>query len=245
MSNFKYDVAAKVTTDILQSKTKIQELKGIPEEDSQFTYDNGIRTWVGALFVDIRESTILFKQKDVDVVSRIIRAFFNEILFILNQNTNCREIGIRGDCVYSIYSAPLRDNVLSILDDAVAINSFNKMFQTILLKNNMPTFKTGIGLGCSKDLVIKAGRKGKNHLIWVGDAVVNASKLSNQGSKDDFDVIVMDSCFYENIKEYDMNSQKKYSDVFIKKHSKILGEEVYHSSVVFSDINSWIKENYG
>ena len=78
----------------------------------------------------------------------------------MNQNDNYREIGIRGDCVFAIYSAPKQKDLSKILDDAAMIVSFNKMFQDILKDNNMPTFKIGIGLGASKDLVIKAGKKG-------------------------------------------------------------------------------------
>lgn len=35
----------------------------------------------------------------------------------------------------------------------------SKMFQGILQDYSMPTFEIGIGLGCSEDLVIKAGKK--------------------------------------------------------------------------------------
>ena len=85
----------------------------------------------------------------------------------------------------------------------------------------MPKFKIGIGLGCSKDLVIKAGKKGTgiNDLIWIGDAVIDACKLSSQGNIDSFEPIVMSDCFYTNIKDGKANSKETYSDCCSQKYS--------------------------
>ena len=89
--------------NILLSKTKIEDKDKIPASDSEFTYTNGIRTWVGALFVDIVNSSELCKTPNEDT-ARILRAFCSEIIAILKDDSNYREIGIRGDCVYCIYT---------------------------------------------------------------------------------------------------------------------------------------------
>lgn len=247
MPIFNFNEEEKKINSIIHSKTEIKPLDTIPNDDSQFTYENGVKTWVGALFVDIRDSTNYFKNNKEEIVARIMRAFCSEIIYILNQNDNYREIGIRGDCVFAIYSVPMKEDISKILDDAAMIVSFNKMFQDILKDNNMPSFKIGIGLGASKDLVIKAGKKGTgiNDYIWIGDSVVNASKLSNQGNKDGFDEIVMDSCFYSNIKDFNMNQNKKYSQVFSMKYSYSLRENVYHGSVYYTNVDEWRKQHYG
>lgn len=247
MAYFDFNVEEKKINDILHSKTTIETLTNIPSDESQFTYENGIKTWVGSLFVDIRDSSNYFKNNKEEIVARIMRAFCNEIIYILNQNSNYREIGIRGDCVFAIYTAPNKKDLEGILDDAAMIVSFNKMFQTILKDNNMPQFYIGIGLGASEDLVIKAGKKGTgiNDFIWIGDAVVNASKLSSQGNKDGFSDIVMDSCFYSNIKDFNMNENKKYYNVFNSKYSNILKETVYHGSVYYTDVDTWRNNHYG
>lgn len=57
-------------------------------------------------FVDIRESSKLFTDKDKEKVAKIIRSFTSEIIEILREDDNLREIGIRGDCVYAIYTTP-------------------------------------------------------------------------------------------------------------------------------------------
>lgn len=247
MPLFNFNDEERKVNSILHSKTEIKPLDTIPNDESQFTYENGVRTWVGALFVDIRDSTNYFKNNKEEIIARIMRAFCNEVIYILNQNDNYREIGIRGDCVFAIYSVPMKEDISTILDDAAMIVSFNKMFQDILKDNSMPTFKIGIGLGASNDLVIKAGKKGTgiNDYIWIGDSVINASKLSNQGNKDGFDEIVMDSCFYSNIKDFNMNKAKKYSDVFNMKYSYNLRENVYHGLIYYTDVDDWRKNHYG
>ena len=168
--------------DIINSKTKIVEKKNIPKLDnSTFTYGNGVKTWVGAIFVDIRDSSKLFKNCNEDKLARMLRAFSNEIIKIL-KSINCyRQIGIRGDCVYGIYNVPSQMKVYNMFDLAIQINTFLKTYNRILKENQYETIQVGIGVGCSKDLVIKVGLEQTdiNDMIWIGDAVVDASKLSN------------------------------------------------------------------
>lgn len=151
--------------DILTSKTSIKEMDSIPSNEDEFTYENGIKTWVGALFVDIRNSTDYFKKNKAEKISRVMRAFCSEIISILQKDENFRQIGIRGDCVYGIFSVPLKRDLICILENAILINTFQEMFQKILFENSMPTFEIGIGLGCSEDLVIKAGKRGRASTI--------------------------------------------------------------------------------
>lgn len=242
MQDYDYKEGRKRINAILNSKTKIKESTSIPKYESEFTYENGISTWVGALFVDIRDSTVYFKENKSEHVARIMRAFCSEIITILNKNDNYRQIGIRGDCIYAIYSAPLQADLINILNDAIMINTFNKMFQKILENNNLKTFKIGIGLGVSKDLIVKAGKKGTgiSDNIWIGDAVIDASKLSNQGNKYGFKPIVMDANFYYNIKDYKADEKYQYSHYFEERKSNILYTNVYHGYMVYPGFNDWI-----
>ena len=242
MQDYDYKEGRKRINAILNSKTKIKESTSIPKYESEFTYENGISTWVGALFVDIRDSTVYFKENKSEHVARIMRAFCSEKITILNKNDNYRQIGIRGDCIYAIYSAPLQADLINILNDAIMINTFNKMFQKILENNNLKTFKIGIGLGVSKDLIVKAGKKGTgiSDNIWIGDAVIDASKLSNQGNKYGFKPIVMDANFYYNIKDYKADEKYQYSHYFEERKSNILYTNVYHGYMVYPGFNDWI-----
>lgn len=116
------------------------------------------------------------------------------------------------------------------------------MFQKILSNYHLPTFKIGIGLGCSKDLVIKAGKKGTgiNDFIWIGDAVIDACKLSSQGNADGFKTIVMSNCFYNNIKNKKANDKKTYSAYCSLSFSYKLNEKVWHCNMVRTEFDNWI-----
>lgn len=96
---YDYKKSKETVESILASPTKIAKKDSIPSSDSEFTYENGIKAWVGALFVDIVDSSNLFKSPNEDT-ARIIRSFCSEIISILKDDDNYREIGIRGElCV--------------------------------------------------------------------------------------------------------------------------------------------------
>ena len=42
---------------ILNSTIEIVEKKSIPQNDAEWTYANGIKTWISAIFVDLRDSS--------------------------------------------------------------------------------------------------------------------------------------------------------------------------------------------
>ena len=247
MGGFNYEESRIRIEDILNSKTDIKEVDSISNDEDGFTYENGVRTWIGALFIDIRNSTNYFKDNNSEKVARVMRAFTSELIEILRRNKKYVQIGIRGDCVYAIYSTPKKNDLNDILSDACFINTFQQMFQKILKKKGWPTFEIGIGLGASQDLVIKAGRKGTgiNDNIWIGDAVIDASKLSNEGNTSGIDPIVMDSCFYDNIKDFDANENHKYSYYVKSVRSSNLSEYVYCCNMITIDFDNWIKDRFG
>ena len=247
MGGFNYEESRKRIEDILNSKTDIKEVDSISNDEDGFTYENGVKTWVCAMFIDIRNSTNYFKDNNPEKVARIMRAFTSELIEILRRNKKYVQIGIRGDCVYAIYSTPKKNDLNDILSDACFINTFQKMFQKILKKKGWPTFEIGIGLGASKDLVIKAGKKGTgiNDNIWIGDAVIDASKLSNEGNTSGIEPMVMDSCFYENIKDFNANDKFKYSHYINRVKSEKINEYVYCCNMITIDFDNWVKDRFG
>ena len=140
--------------DILTSKTEIVKKDKIPSNDDEFTYSNGIKSWVGAIFVDMVGSSALCKTAD-EKTARIFRAFCSETIAILKDDPNYRQIGIRGDCVYSINSVSYQRDLVNLFYSAVRIHTFLEMFRKQLQNHNYETIKAGIGLGCSEDLIIK------------------------------------------------------------------------------------------
>jgi class 3 adenylate cyclase len=240
--SYDYKQGKRNIIDILSSKTDVQETDSIPASDQEFTYDNGIKAWTSAIFIDIVDSTNLFKNAKQEKLARMMRAFVSELIAILKDDPNQRQIGIRGDCVFGIYSTPTKEDIARIFDTAAFVNAFITMYQQILSNYSLPTFKAGIGLGASQELIVKTGSKGTgiNDLIWIGDAVVDASKLSSEANRDYFGPILMDSCFYENIQDADAGFNHTNKDFIKIAYSQKLHESVYSSDVVNSDFSNWI-----
>ena len=131
MSDYDYKEGKKRIQDILNNKLSVNEQDLIPNE-SQFTFENAYYGWVTAIFVDIRNSTKLFSEGDKEKVSKIIRSFTSEIIEILRKDENLREIGIRGDCVYAIYTTPSQNHEYSCLDKTSMINTYMQMLNKLL-----------------------------------------------------------------------------------------------------------------
>lgn len=242
---YDYKKSKETIESILKSPTKIVEKSGVPSTDSEFTYENGIKSWVGALFVDIVDSSKLFQTPNEDT-ARVIRSFCSEIISILKDDSNYREIGIRGDCVYCIYNTPYQIDLVNIFCQAYRINTFMCMLNKLLEKNGYSPISAGIGLGCSQDLIIKAGQNGSgiNDKIWIGKAVVDAAHLSDVANRTGISPIAMSPLFYENIIEYLCKEDKQYNS-WIKSHSSgVYGSiDYYHCNVIETDFNTWIEEN--
>lgn len=242
---YDYKKSKEAVESILRSPTKIVEKSLIPSSDSEFTYENGIKTWVGALFVDIVDSSKLFKSPNEDT-ARIIRSFCSELISILKDDSNYREIGIRGDCVYCIYNAPYQTDLVEIFRHAYRINSFMQMLNKLLNKFGFPTIRAGIGLGCSQDLIIKAGQSGSgiNDKIWIGKAVVDAAHLSDVANRNGVSAIAMSPLFYDNVIEHLCKENEKYKSWISSHTSGYYGSvDYYHCSIIETDFDKWIEEN--
>lgn len=242
---YDYKKSKDAIESILASPTKIVDKDSIPSSDSEFTYENGIKAWVGALFVDIVNSCNLFQSPNEDT-ARIIRCFCSEIISILKDDNNYREIGIRGDCVYCIYNTSYQEDLVDIFRHAYRINSFINMLNKLLKKNGYSTIRAGIGLGCGQELIIKAGQSGSgiNDKIWIGKAVVDASNLADVANRDRISPIAMSPLFYRNIIEHLCKYNKNYRS-WINAHSVgYCGSiDYYYCDIIEDNFEKWIKEN--
>lgn len=111
----------------------------------------------------------------------------------MRDDDNLREIGIRGDCVYAVYTSPLKTDIYECADKCFYVNTFMKMLNKLLKQHSLPEIKVGIGLSSAQELVVKAGRKGVgiNSKIWIGKAVTRACHYANYGNKDGNPAIVL------------------------------------------------------
>ncbi len=224
--------------NILKSTTPIESKDLIPS-DQEFTYENGISCWVSAIFVDMKNSSELFKTKN-EKLARLLRAFTSEVITIFQNFSQYNQIGIRGDCVYSIYSVSKKEDLNKIFDIAVYVNTFMKMLNKLLSENKYPTIGVGIGLGCDEELIIKAGRSGTgiNDKIWIGRAVVDAANLSSIANRHGYKKIAMNSCFYNNIKDISDNKEEWFNHI---SSATYFDADFYECDVIKTDFNEWIK----
>jgi class 3 adenylate cyclase len=243
MASYDYKAGKVRIKEILDNNLDVIEQSKVPS-DSEFTFDNGYYSWVSSIFVDIRKSSQLFADEDKEKVSKIIRSFTSEIIEILRKDDNLREIGIRGDCVYAIYTTPSKDNIYELADKTFYINTFMKMLNKLLSDKNYPTISVGIGMSTAEELVVKAGRKdvGINSKVWIGKAVTTASNLSSLGSKNGLKQIVFSSCSYNNfIDELVSRSGEKAKEWFTQRYSSSYGT-YYDANIVKTDFDDWIDE---
>ena len=242
---YDFQKSKETVESILSSPTKIVEKDSIPASDGEFTYANGIKAWVGALFVDIVNSSKLFQCANEDT-ARIIRGFCSEIISILKEDPNYCEIGIRGDCVYSIYDAPYQRDLADIFQHAYRINSFLNMFNKILIKHGYNAISAGIGLGCDQELIVKAGQNGSgiNDKIWIGKAVVDAAHLADTANRNGISPIAMSPSFYNNIKDILFEKNANYKS-WIQAHISAYysSPDFYHCNIIEKEFDAWIKEN--
>ena len=240
MAGYNYQEGKERVENILDNALEVIENDKIPS-DENFTFSNAYYGWVTGIFVDIRDSSKLFSNGDKELVSKMIRSFTSEVIEILRNDDNLREIGIRGDCVYGIYTTPSKKDDLEIANKAFYINTFLKMLNKLLSERNMPTIKVGIGISTDKELVVKAGRKGVgiNNSVWIGDAVTKASNLSSLGNKNGYAPIVMGGTVYDNIIE---GLEERSSDAkswFTERYIADIGR-FYDANIVKTGFNDWI-----
>ena len=156
MANYNYIDGKKRIKEILDNKLEVIDNDKIPNNDN-FTFSNAHYGWVSAIFVDIRNSSDLFSKDDKEIVSKMIRAFTSEIIEILRSDDNLREIGIRGDCVYGIYTTPNQDDIYEIMEKSFFINTYINMLNKLLKEKGFTTISVGIGISSARELVVKAG----------------------------------------------------------------------------------------
>lgn len=241
MSSYDYKQGKNRVESILDNYMAIEEKNRLPSDDN-FTFENGYISWVTAIFVDIRDSTSLFSNND-EPTAKLIRAFTSEIIEILRVDNNLREIGIRGDCVYAIYTTPTKPDILECANKTFYVNTFINMFNKLIENRGGNKIRVGIGMATDKELVIKAGRKNVsiNNKVWIGKAVTIASNLSSYGDKNHYPRLLYSASSYSNFIE-DLEKQNSSAGNWFKYTDHL---NAYRAGLVIGGFNSWIENGFG
>ena len=224
----------RIDTIIATSDNSFEELDEIPSRD-KLTFTNGFYVNCSALFVDIRDSSQIPNKHTRPKLAKLYRAYISEIVAIMNGINLCSEINIVGDCVSGIFNTPYKSNFDSLFATAAQISSFIDVLNCKFEKNNIEQINVGIGLSYGRSLMIKAGYSGSgiNDLVWMGEVVNEASKLSSYGNKTWSDnKMMISNVFYNNLNAH---NQKLLSCHYFR--------NCYQGNIIQSDMNNWYQEH--
>ncbi|KGJ49814.1 family 3 adenylate cyclase [Clostridium sp. NCR] len=236
-TNFKtYDVSKsseRIDKILNASSSNYEESKTIPDRN-KLTYENGYYVNIGAIFVDIRESSSLTDEHKRPKLAKLYRCYISEVVAILNSYSDCKEINIVGDCVSGIFEAQYKEQIENMINASAEINSLIKILNYKLKKNNIIEIKIGIGIDYGRALIIQSGYSGSgiNEIVWMGDVVNSASNLCNKANKDINKKILIGNLVYNNLLE---SSKKLFEYNYV--------EGCYQGDVVWDKMQEWYKEN--
>lgn len=179
-----------------------EERDSIPPAE-QLTYSNGFYVYCTALFIDIRGSSKLPENHTRPVLAKIYRTYLSECVAILNQDANCREVFINGDCVTGIFDTTTKPAIDSAFFRAAQLNTMLKLLNWRLDQKGYTPIQCGIGIDYGRALMLKAGFRGSgiNEIVWMGDVVNNASNLCHQGNKGSRKAIQVSPVVHQNIRD--------------------------------------------
>lgn len=228
------DSVARIDEIISANVSSYEERDSIPSRD-ELTFTNGFYVYCSALFVDIRKSSELTDFHKNRVLAKLYRAYISEVIAVMNDNPNCSEIDVVGDCVSGVFDTPKQLDVNNAFATAFSISSLIDIMNYKFRKNKMKEITVGIGLAYGRALMIKTGYKGSgiNEVAWMGDVVNEASKLASYGNRESYDKeIMVSSVIYQNLNDHnkgllEWNSFRK----------------CYHGNVINSGLNKWYNEN--
>ncbi|MGJ3197701.1 adenylate/guanylate cyclase domain-containing protein [Peribacillus frigoritolerans] len=217
---------------ILDSSSLFEDKDTIPKRED-LTYTNGYYVNCSSLFIDLRGSSQLPKIHQKRVLAKIYRAYISEMVAIINGSTLCKEISIVGDCVSAIFETNYKEDINAVFAVAFEMNALIDILNYKLEKKGYNPIKAGIGLAYGRVLMIKSGYNGSgiNDVVWMGDAVNQASKMCGKANKDVSYPIVSTELFYNNLSEHNQGLMTKH-----------LLEGYYYGNVVRIDMNKWLTD---
>ena len=239
---YDYKDGKKRIEDILDGDLEIIKSSKLPSGDN-FTFDNAYHSWLTAIFVDIRDSTALMAKTDQEYVAKVVRSFTSEAIEILRGDARERELGIRGDCVYAVYTTPQKSDINEVFDKTVWLNTYINMLNSILSKKGYERIRAGIGIATGQDHVVKAGRKnvGINSIVWMGDAVSKAAKLSDYGDGTVSDRIVLSKRTYIKVIDHYRDKYPGKGEGWFHSDSR-LPYNAKRCNIIKTTMNKWIND---
>lgn len=233
--NYDFDKGLQRLDNIIDlSDSSFEERDEIPKRD-ELRFNNGFYVNCSALFVDIRNSSNLPSVHRRPTLAKIYRSYISETVAIMNSIDSCAEINIVGDAVSGIFNTPKKIDIQNLFETVAEISCIIEILNCKLNKKSITPIEVGIGLSYGRALMIKAGYSGSgiNDVIWMGEVVNYASKLSNYGNKTLYDKKIMVSHVIRDNLTEDQRGHLEFN----------FNRNCYHCDVVESEMHEWYKKN--
>lgn len=171
------------TISIRDEQFNQSEISLIPTLETQgLTFGNSGRYFYATvLYIDIRQSSKLLDCHHYANVAKLLTAFYNAIVRVANQDGG--EIrSFNGDSLLVFYKGTENDTVGKAVKSAMKMSfAINNVVNPLM--KNLSNIDFGIGIDYGKVLVTKVGIGGSlnnKDLIWIGNGVNRATKISDQ-----------------------------------------------------------------
>ncbi len=214
-----------------------EEVDTIPSVN-RLTYTNGFYVnRCTAIFIDIRGSSQLAQSHTRPVLGKLYRAYLSECVAILNQDPNCKQIFINGDCVSGMFDGNLAADVDSAVYRVGQLNAMLNILNWRLAQRGYQTIQCGMGIDYGRALMLKAGFSGSgiNDVIWLGDVVNNASNLCHQGNKNGLKPIQISTAVYNKA------SRQDYKALMVAITGGLFGVVGYQGNFVSMEMSNWLE----
>lgn len=216
------------------SDVNYESLDYIPTRD-KLTFSNGFYVKCTALFIDIRNSSKLPDKYQRPTLARIYRSFISETVAILNSCELSVEIMIEGDCVWGVFNTTTKQSIDRVFETSAQVSSLVDTLNIEYVKKGYDPIEVGIGIDYGRALMIQAGHKGStiNEVVWMGEVINSAAKLSNHGNKteNDYETMISD-IIYSNLCE-------RYQGFMSKNNLR----SCYHGLIINITMNDWVQKN--
>lgn len=175
---------ARIDDIIAASENSFEELDSIPARE-RLTFTNGFYVNCTALFIDLRDSSALPSKYTRPKLAKLYRSYISESIAVLSGADKVAEVSIDGDAVWAVIDTPYKSDIDDAFSAAARLNSLVNALNCKYHRHDIEQISAGIGMSYGRALMIKAGYSGSgiNDVVWMGDVVSHAAKLSGYGNK--------------------------------------------------------------
>ncbi|MFL1684410.1 adenylate/guanylate cyclase domain-containing protein [Coprobacter secundus] len=199
----------------------------------------GLEFEATVLYIDMRGSTAILNKHQKRVVAKIHMLYYHAIVKIAKA-TGGEIRSFNGDSLLVFYQGTTKDSLSTAVKAAMQMKF---AIQTLLNDNlkNYTDIDFGIGIDHGKILATKVGIGGTDEtkdLIWIGNAVNRATKISDK-CQTSYNIGISE-CIYNNLLDY-VKYHEKDNGYFVKQKIDMWSRE---NLIYNNEYESYYKTNY-